>query len=116
MLIINCPYCGPRDQCEFTNGGEAHVTRPKNPENISDQMWAEYVFFRSNPKGIYYERWVHSHGCKKWFNSVRDTSTDEIVQVYKISDNKPLPKEFKNKIKTPSGEPKVGSGNFTVKK
>jgi hypothetical protein len=27
-----------------------------------------------------------------------------------------LPKEFENKIQTPSGEPNVGSGNFTVKK
>ena len=28
-----------------------------------------------------------------------------------VDDNK-----FENKIKTPSGEPDVGSGNFTVKK
>ena len=28
MLIIECPYCGPRDQSEFSNGGEAHVKRP----------------------------------------------------------------------------------------
>ena len=64
MLLIKCPYCGERDQSEFTNGGEAHVTRPKNPEQVTDREWAEYVFIRSNPKGIYYERWVHTHGCK----------------------------------------------------
>ena len=34
MLLIKCPYCGERDQSEFTNGGEAHVTRPKNPEQV----------------------------------------------------------------------------------
>ena len=50
MLIIKCPYCGERDQSEFTNGGEAHIARPKNPESISDEKWGEYVFFRSNPK------------------------------------------------------------------
>ena len=25
MFIINCPYCGERDQTEFSCGGEAHI-------------------------------------------------------------------------------------------
>ena len=54
MILIKCPYCGERDQSEFANGGEAHVVRPKNPENLSDKDWGEYVFFRNNPKGIFY--------------------------------------------------------------
>ena len=28
MLIITCPFCGPRDEVEFACGGEAHITRP----------------------------------------------------------------------------------------
>ena len=40
-----------RDQSEFTNGGEAHVTRPKNPELETDRGWAEYVFYKIKPKG-----------------------------------------------------------------
>ena len=116
MIIINCPYCGERDQSEFTNGGEAHVARPENSENLSDKEWGEYVFFRDNPKGIFYERWVHSHGCRKWFNAVRDTSTDKILKIYKLNEKTPEPKNFNNTLKTPSGEPAVGSGNFTVKK
>ena len=117
MLIINCPYCGPRDQCEFTNGGEAHVSRPSNPEEVTDKEWSEYVFFRSNPKGIYFERWVHSHGCKKWFNAVRDTSTDKILRSYEIKNDKPALIDLEDSnLTTPSGEPDVGSGNFTVKK
>ena len=105
MLLIKCPYCGERDQSEFTNGGEAHVTRPKNPEQVTDREWAEYVFIRSNPKGIYYERWVHAHGCKKWFNAVRNTSTDEILLTYKIGETPPPIKKFQNRLKSPSGEP-----------
>ena len=116
MFTIRCPYCGERDQSEFSNGGEAHVARPKDPEQISDREWSEYVFIRANPKGIYYERWVHTHGCKKWFNAVRNTSTHEILKVYKMGEAPPPLKEFKNTIKTPSGEPEVGSGNFSVKK
>ena len=29
MFLINCPYCGERDQQEFKAGGEAHIERPK---------------------------------------------------------------------------------------
>ena len=116
MLVISCPYCGLRDQIEFSNGGEAHVIRPKNPDQISDDEWSEYVFIRSNPKGIFYERWVHSHGCKKWFYAVRNTATDEILTTYKIGDKKPSIDKFNSNINSPSGEPNIGSGNFTVKK
>ena len=116
MILIKCPYCGERDQSEFSNGGEAHVARPKNSENLNDKEWGEFVFYRANPKGIFYERWVHSHGCRKWFNAVRDTSTDEILNIYKLNEKIPELKDFNNTLKTPSGEPEVGSGNFTVKK
>ena len=116
MLIIDCPYCGPRDQSEFSNGGEAHVKRPDGSSEIGDREWGEYVFIRANPKGIFYERWVHSHGCRKWFNAVRDTSTDTILKVYKLTDNPPDISEFESTLRSPSGEPAVGSGNFAVKK
>ncbi len=116
MLIINCPYCGERDQSEFSNGGQAHVPRPKDPDKLNDKEWSEYVFFRLNPKGIFFERWVHTHGCRKWFNAARNTSTDEILKIYKLSEKPPILNEFKNTPKTPSGEPELGSGNFTVKK
>ncbi|MFO1061925.1 MAG: sarcosine oxidase subunit delta [Dongiaceae bacterium] len=31
MLLITCPYCGPRDEEEFSYGGEAHIARPADP-------------------------------------------------------------------------------------
>ena len=36
MFLINCPYCGERDQQEFKAGGEAHIERPKQPTELSD--------------------------------------------------------------------------------
>ena len=116
MILIKCPYCGYRDQSEFASGGEAHVVRPKNPQSLSDKDGGEYVFYRNNPKGIFYERWAHSHGCKKWFNVVRNTATDKILKVYKVNEKRPDLSEFENTLKSPSGEPLVGSGNFAVKK
>ena len=46
MFLINCPYCGERDQQEFKAGGEAHIERPKQPTELSDDEWAEYLFMR----------------------------------------------------------------------
>ena len=53
MILINCPYCGERDQSEFSNGGEAHVARPENSENLNDKDWGRYVFYRDNPKEFF---------------------------------------------------------------
>jgi ferrochelatase len=39
MFIINCPYCGEREQSEFKAGGEAHIIRPKQPSELSDDQW-----------------------------------------------------------------------------
>ena len=41
MLKIDCPYCGPRSEEEFTWGGPAHVERPGPAEDVSDNEWAE---------------------------------------------------------------------------
>ncbi len=45
MLLINCPYCGEREQEEYSCGGEAHIERPKNPPELNDDQWADYLFF-----------------------------------------------------------------------
>ena len=86
MLRIPCPYCGLRDQDEFQFGGEGHIKRPGNPEQVSDAEWADYLFYRENPMGILHERWVHGFGCRQWFNVARDTVTHEISEVYLIGE------------------------------
>ena len=82
MLQIACPHCGPRDENEFSCGGEAHIVRPTQPDTISDAEWADYLFMRSNPKGALAERWCHTLGCRRWFNVERDTVTHAILRVY----------------------------------
>lgn len=91
MLIVTCPWCGEREVSEFSYGGEAHITRPENPNQLSDEQWGDYVFFRKNPRGVHYERWVHTHGCRRWFNAVRDTVTDEFFGSYKLGESPPEP-------------------------
>ncbi len=86
MLLIDCPYCGPREEIEFSYGGEAHIERPKQPDKLSDAEWADYLFMRNNPKGPLAERWCHSSGCRRWFNVERHTVTHEIMRVYKMGE------------------------------
>ena len=79
MLLIPCPWCGPREETEFRYGGEArHVPAP----DIGDRGLAEYLFYRSNPAGRHTEQWVHAHGCRRWFTLVRDTTSHVIHESY----------------------------------
>ena len=89
MLEINCPWCGPRDQIEFSCGGEAHIGRPLEPENLSDDDWADYLFYRKNPEGRHHEQWCHTAGCRKWFNAIRNTVTYQFETVYRIGEDLP---------------------------
>ena len=82
MLLLTCPWCGPRDETEYRHGGQAHVPYPEDPAALSDEEWAEYLFYRDNPKGPFAERWAHAGGCRRWFNIVRDTGTYDVLAVY----------------------------------
>ena len=82
MLRLDCPWGGTRDELEFSFGGESHIMRPT--PDASDAMWSNYLFNKENPKGIHYERWMHSYGCRRWFNVARDTVTHEIHAIYKM--------------------------------
>ncbi len=89
-MLIPCPECGPRNENEFHYGGQAHVPYPVDGgAQATDQEWAEYLFFRDNPKGPFAERWVHSAGCRRWFNALRDTATYEFLAVYRVGDPHP---------------------------
>ncbi|MCB2055710.1 MAG: sarcosine oxidase subunit delta [Geminicoccaceae bacterium] len=87
MLLIDCPHCGPRAEIEFHCGGQAHVVRPG--VEVEDADWERYLFVRANPKGAHLERWVHLHGCGRWFNVVRHTVSDEIERVYPMGEAPP---------------------------
>ena len=78
MLLIPCPWCGERDEVEFSYGGQAGIAYPRDPEAMSGEEWAEWLFIRDNPKGRFVERWVHTQGCRRWFDLVRDTATNEV--------------------------------------
>jgi heterotetrameric sarcosine oxidase delta subunit len=74
-----------RDEPEFSFGGSPQI----RPPSASDAEWSRYLFERENPKGLHLERWVHSYGCGRWFNVVRDTVSHHIVAVYLMGDAAP---------------------------
>ena len=86
MLQIPCPWCGNRDESEFQYGGEAHIVRPTDPDALSDEQWADYLFNRTNTRGLHKEMWNHAAGCRRWFNVERDTVSYQIGRVYKIGE------------------------------
>ena len=89
MLLIACPYCGPRPELEFRYGGEAHIAQAENPAMLDDEAWGAFLYTRSNPQGLLAERWRHLHGCARFFNAVRDTASDAFVATYRIGEPKP---------------------------
>ncbi len=95
MLLIHCPYCEEkRPELEFTHGGEAHIMRPENIADISDEEFENYFFIRSNDKGVTFERWRHLHGCGRFFNAARHTVTDKFIMTYKAGLPKPSAEEL----------------------
>ena len=94
MLLIKCPWCGERDESEFSYAGEAHIARALETEKLSDEEWADYLFMRKNPKGQHREQWLHAAGCRRYFNVQRDTATYQISGSYKIGEQPPSGEEI----------------------
>lgn len=85
MLKVFCPHCAEsREEAEFHCFGQAHLARPADPDNCTDEQWGNYLYFRKNPRGIHQELWVHAAGCRKFFNITRDTQSYQIMESYRI--------------------------------
>ncbi|MEE9375958.1 MAG: sarcosine oxidase subunit delta [Rhizobiaceae bacterium] len=100
MLLIHCPYCkADRPELEFSNAGQAHITRPSNMAEMSDAEFEQMFFIRDNPKGVNLERWRHIHGCGRFFNAVRNTISDKFLKIYKAGEPRPSDKEIAELMK-----------------
>ncbi|MAE03425.1 MAG: sarcosine oxidase subunit delta [Porticoccaceae bacterium] len=79
MLEITCPFCGPRSETEYINGGPSKVNRAESPDGFTDSEWVDYLILAPNPLGPVKEEWCHIMGCSLWFTITRDTVTHEIL-------------------------------------
>lgn len=76
-MLINCPYCGPRDLAEFTF--ERPVEAIVALEAPVDEAMRT-LFTRENPRGRSPELWRHAYGCRAWLRLERDTATHDISE------------------------------------
>ena len=88
MLRIKCPWCGVRNEDEFSYGGDATVERPA--DDASQDDWYDYVYIRDNTAGRHLEYWHHVNGCRAWIVLDRDTLTHEIFSIEPASPDLPL--------------------------
>ncbi len=75
-MRIPCPFCGLRDDGEFSYESDASVTWPDLGAGAAE--WHDAVFLRENPRGRVAELWRHHLGCRAWIVVERDVTTHEI--------------------------------------
>jgi heterotetrameric sarcosine oxidase delta subunit len=118
MLIIPCPWCGPRPDSEFLCTGEAREPlRDDGPGGDPGPWigrWTDRVWGRDNPRGPVRERWWHAHGCRLWLTVTRDTrdhrilaaapawEDEETVQAGRQEDPPPGPEDDGTRPATPA--------------
>ena len=81
MLLIACPWCGPRDEDEFHYGGQAGVAYPADPAALSRRAMGALPVLPGQPQG----RRSPSAGptppaAGAGSALVRDTATNEILR------------------------------------
>jgi sarcosine oxidase subunit delta len=82
MIVITCPCCGEeRHEAELRFGGEAGIQRAPDPAAQDDRGWTDYLYMRTNPKGVHLEQWCCAAGCGQWFKVARDTVSHAVLEV-----------------------------------
>jgi len=72
MQLFPCPFCGLRTENEFHFGGDFGNHRPEGFRDVSEETWANYLYFRNNPKGDSAQIWMHMT-CGEVFGMDRNT-------------------------------------------
>ena len=83
MQLFSCPFCGPRDETEFTFGGEAGKERPEPAPDVSPENWSTYLYRTKNPRGNTREIWVHQT-CGEYFVMERDTVSHVVSATHSL--------------------------------
>jgi sarcosine oxidase, subunit delta len=76
VLQIPCPWCGLRDEIEFSARGP--VAKRPDPQASNDSQWTAYLYRAANSLGWLSEYWVHSFGCGQLFALERHTGSNEL--------------------------------------
>ena len=76
MIVVPCPWCGPRNSADLRYVGES---RPRpDPNAAGPGEWRSYLYERRNPLGWTTETWHCRTGCRRYFVVERHSVTNEI--------------------------------------
>ena len=78
MQIFTCPFCGPRPETEFHFAGDLGNLRPEGFNDVSTEVWTDYLFSHKNPCGETKEIWKHLP-CLEVFTMTRDSVTHKVA-------------------------------------
>ena len=81
MLLIPCPHCGERDECEFAYGGHA-VDFPELQADLS--AWHHAIHLADISDDNVTEVWFHADGCECWILLQRNIRTHEFHELNKL--------------------------------
>lgn len=76
MILLPCPWCGPRNAEEFHHAGEARQ-RPE-AARVPITAWRRYLYETENRCGWVTEQWFHRAGCRRYITVERHTQTNEV--------------------------------------
>ncbi len=76
MILLPCPWCGPRGADEFGYVGESRV-RP-DPGSTTPAEWRAYLYHRRNTAGWTRETWYHRMGCRRYLTLERHTVSNQV--------------------------------------
>ncbi len=96
MILLPCPWCGPRDASEFSHVGES-VPRP-DPAAATPAQWRSYLYLRANTRGWVVETWYHRMGCRQYIKVERHTDTNQTRQM-----------RHARQLSAPSGQARAGT-------
>ena len=82
MIVLQCPWCGPRNVTEFHSLGEV-LDRP-DPRKATRSEWRSYLYLRSNKAVRVHERWFHRAGCRRYFDAERDTRDNTVFSTWRL--------------------------------
>ncbi len=82
-MLIDCPYCGPRDLVEFAVKGSfargafrRAISTIRRPAPASSRRFISAKI----SAGPHREYWLHAAGCGSWLVIERDTRTHRILK------------------------------------
>jgi heterotetrameric sarcosine oxidase delta subunit len=108
MMMVPCPWCGPRDAGEFRQAGET-VARP-DPAQATPEQWRAYLYLRANAWGWVTETWYHRMGCRRYVVLERHTETHEFRPAPPADSEVSAPQADESRTASEAVEPHVTGG------